>query len=623
MQDTTLKKKTGLKIFKRILIGLLLVLSICILVFVVAGFIPVKDIGSGVKKSCYITMRDGIKIAVRVTLPPDLQENEKVPAIMESTRYGTENKLGFIFKALVNLGIGKVVPSVFLETLLKSEYVYVEVDARGSGASFGNREMEFSKEEVEDMGQVIEWIKNQSWSNGKVGTYGISYSGNTAELAVASNNHALLAAAPLYPDFDPILQNAMPGGIFNDQMIKEWSESNAVMDSDGNRLFYRTTPVDDDKDGILLKEAIADHQNINIYETLKKITYLDDILTGEYTAGSLAPYNYKDEIQKSNVPLYVRVGWMDSGTVNGAIERFLTYKNSQTLVIGPWSHAGWFFYDPFINNSSTRNELEKAQSDEVISFFDKYLKEDNVNTNATGKVIKYYTMGEGVWKTTDTWPVKGFENKTLYFDANGSLKENKPANTSGQDTYIVDFTASTGEANRWHTNFGGGPILYPNRAEEDKKLLTYTSEALENDVEITGVPVVTLNLSSTATDGAFYVYLEDVAPDGQVTYITEGQLRAIHRKITSEDPGYVVLGPEHSFLRKDGEMLKPGENAELKIGMYAISVLIEKGHKIRISIAGHDAANFERIPIKEDPTIKVQRNNILSSYVELPVKIRR
>jgi len=125
-----------------------------------------------------------------------------------------------------------------------------------------------------------------------------------------------------------------------------------------------------------------------------------------------------------------------------------------------------------------------------------------------------------------------------------------------------------------------------------------------------------------ANDGAFFSYLEDVAPDGKVTYITEGEIRALHRKATDEDLGREVLGPKHSYLKKDGELLKPGENAELKIGMYATSVLIKKGHKIRIAIAGQDAANFQRIPANGSPTIEVMRNSIHTSYIEIPMKNR-
>jgi putative CocE/NonD family hydrolase len=143
---------------------------------------------------------------------------------------------------------------------------------------------------------------------------------------------------------------------------------------------------------------------------------------------------------------------------------------------------------------------------------------------------------------------------------------------------------------------------------------------LEYDTEITGVPVVTLNLLSTADDGAFFTYLEDVAPDGKVTYITEGELRALHRKTTDTDLGHTVLGPAHSYEKSDGELLKPGENAELKIVMYATSVLIKKGHKIRVAIAGADTSNFSRIPEIGEPIISVQRNSIYLSYIELPMR---
>ena len=141
-------------------------------------------------------------------------------------------------------------------------------------------------------------------------------------------------------------------------------------------------------------------------------------------------------------------------------------------------------------------------------------------------------------------------------------------------------------------------------------------------MEITGNPIVTLNLSSDTTDVALFVYLEDVSPEGKVTYITEGQLRALHINTTSDDMGRVVLGPKHSFMRKDGEEMVPGNNVELKIGMFATSVLIEKGHRLRIAIAGHDASNFERIPKDANPTIELQTNGNLLSFVELPMKVR-
>lgn len=610
------------KLLKGAMKGVLIVLILCIASFTVAGFIPVKDNVPGTRYSTYVEMKDGTKIAVRYLLPLNVDIGTKIPAIVEGTRYGTQNKESFLLAALTNLGIAREVPPSFIVHFLESQYAYVTIDARGSGASFGQRDMEWSRQEIADMGEVIDWITEQTWSNGEVGLYGVSYSANTAELATALNHPAVKAAAPLYADFEPTSSGIMPGGIYNEFLVKNWCEGNIFVDENKNTLFTSgTAPVDEDKNEKLLKEAVKSHKTIDIYTALNDVTYMDDQIAAGYTLKSFAPFTYKDQINKSNTPLYFRVGWQDAGTVNGAIERFLTYQNKQTLIIGPWSHGGHYFYDPFLQQSISREDLDHSQDKDMIAFFDQYLKGNGMETENSENKIMYYTFGEGKWKTTDTWPVAGFDHTIFYFGQDGSLSKAKPATDEGKDIYNVDFTATTGETNRWQTNLGGGEIFYPDRAAEDQKLLTYTSDALENDIEITGVPTVTLNVSSTANDGAFFVYLEDVAPDGKVTYITEGELRALHRHVTDKDLGRTVLGPKHSYERADGELLEPGRNTKLEIGLFATSVLIEKGHRIRISIAGSDTSNFRRIP-DTDATIEVQRNNQLCSYVELPVKVR-
>ena len=628
MKGDTKKRNIFIKALKFFLTGLMAIMLIMMLIFIVAGLIPEKSLvtPAGYKQyqSLYVTMKDGTKINVKVMLPYDLKESEKVPAIIESTRYGTGYQMSFLGKALMNLGIMEDDMPVIVSQFLKTGHAYIWVQARGSGASFGKRDIDLSAEEIDDYGQMIDWIVKQPWSNGKVGAYGISYMSNTAELTARLKNPALKAAALLYGDFNSAMSCISPGGLLSDNFLKRFRDGNDEVDKNINPSYLTNglRPADNDKKGKLLKEAVSEHKNYDIYECMKKATYYDDVLSGGYTLLDTASFNFKKDIEESGIPFYVRVGWQDAATVNGAIERFLTYNNSQVLVIGPWNHGGKQFCDPLLVTKYAMQELEKSQADEVIAFLDKYIKDDAADASDGKKEIRYYTLGEGKWKTSDKWPVDGVDNRTFYFDANGSLNEKKPENSSGKDTYKVDYTASTGKNSRWQTNCGAGPIIYPDRAQEDKKLLTYTSEALESDVEITGVPVVTLNFSSTSTDGAFYVYLEDIAPDDRVTYITEGELRALHRKISDEYQGYAVLGPNHSYKRKDGELLKPGENAEMKVGMAATSVLIKKGHRIRIAIACSDADNFDNISESDSPIIEIQRNSILSSYVELPIKER-
>ncbi|MBL7315352.1 CocE/NonD family hydrolase, partial [Escherichia coli] len=109
------------------------------------------------------------------------------------------------------------------------------------------------------------------------------------------------------------------------------------------------------------------------------------------------------------------------------------------------------------------------------------------------------------------------------------LRPDAPDCDSGADEYVVDQTAGTGERSRWRSQVGiGGHVCYPDRKAQDAKLLTYTSAPLDHPLEVTGHVVVTLFITSTSSDGTFFVYLEDVDPRGRVAYITEGQLRAIH-----------------------------------------------------------------------------------------------
>jgi putative CocE/NonD family hydrolase len=125
---------------------------------------------------------------------------------------------------------------------------------------------------------------------------------------------------------------------------------------------------------------------------------------------------------------------------------------------------------------------------------------------------------------------------------------------------------------------------------------------------------------STQSDGAFLVYLEDVAPDGKVTYITEGQLRGVMRRETETPPSYKKLGPHRSELRADALPLVPGEVAELSFELWATSVLIREGHSLRIAVAGADKDSFLRYPRDGGvPTITVERNSVYPSHISISV----
>jgi putative CocE/NonD family hydrolase len=200
----------------------------------------------------------------------------------------------------------------------------------------------------------------------------------------------------------------------------------------------------------------------------------------------------------------------------------------------------------------------------------------------------------------------------------GTLTTETPAARAASDRYQVDYSHGTGDESRWNSLMGL-PVNYPDRAEADARLLVYDSPPLESDLEVTGHPVATLYLKSTADDGVFLAYLEDVDENGAVTYVTEGVLRGIHRKLSQETPPYPLVVPYHSFERRDGRPMAPGEVTELVFDLLPTSYLFRKGHSIRIALAGADRDHFALIPSEGPPTWTVLRDAGHPSHVALPV----
>lgn len=206
--------------------------------------------------------------------------------------------------------------------------------------------------------------------------------------------------------------------------------------------------------------------------------------------------------------------------------------------------------------------------------------------------------------------------------ANKQLSLQKPAaspeNKDASDSYKVNFAATTGKNNRWHTEMAK-PVIYGNRARQDELLLTYTSPPLPAATEITGYPQLTLYLSADVADCAIFAYLEEVDEQNYVRYITEGQLRLLHRKISDAQPPYASFGPHHSFKRQDSQPLPLGQIVEVSFALLPTSVLIQAGRRIRLAIAGHDSETFGRIPAAGNPTITIARSQLYASFIELPV----
>lgn len=577
-------------------------------------------------EALYIPMRDGVRLAVDLHLPANLSPQDRLPAIVVATRYWRklDVRRGF---AWLEAGTTKA-----MQFFVERGYAVLSVDVRGTGASFGTRRHEWDVEEVKDGYDIAEWLVAQSWSNGRIGAYGTSYSGTTAELFTVPNHPAVKAVLPRFNEFDLYTDISFPGGLYLRGFVEAWGSANAHLDA--NRLpperysrlerlllpliMRGVKPVDADNDRALLRQAVTEHRTNHQANILSEgIECRDDVheKTG-ISVDDFSVHRYRSQIEASDAVIYGWGGWFDAGTANAVIHRFLTFGNRQVAVIGAWNHGAGQHVSPY----APRQEDVTRHWHEALRFFDHYLKDEmtSIAEDVQERTLYYYTLGEEAWKRTSTWPPSEVQHEAWYFAEAHALTPSAPESDAGEDAYTVDFTTTTGRSNRWYTQMGASPVHYPNRATEDERLLCYTSAPLERDVEITGYPVAHLHLASTHTDGAIFVYLEDVAPDGHVHYLTEGVLRLAHRHISADAP-YVHPAPYHSFLRQDMKPLTPHEVAEVRLGLYPISVRIGKGHRIRIAIAGADHDLFPRLPEEGTPTLTVQRNQRWASHVILPM----
>jgi len=491
-------------------------------------------------------------------------------------------------------------------------YAMVAVDARGTGVSFGVWRAPFAQDEIKDYNEVVNWIVAQPWSNGRVGAIGTSYDGNTALWLTTSMNPAIKAVIPRHFEFDEYAETPFPGGMLTDWLIKNWNAANQQLDSKpGAKL------VDEDADGHLYREATQNrNQNLDVYAAALKTVFRNDWTFG-VKLDDLSLHSYRSQIEKSHAAINTWGGWFDASTADAVIKSFVNLDNYQRAVIGPWNHGGGQNADPY----QGANPQRVMQGYECLRFFDHYLKDLDTAVERD-KLLYYFTMGEEKWKVTNTWPIAGTTMTRWYLNDGNMLSRDAPQTSAGEDRYTINFDATSGANNRWHTQLGGA-VSYPDRGAEDKKLLVYTSAPVSAEIEITGYPVAHLFISSTATDGAFFIYFEDIDEKGTVTYITEGEFRGIHRKLTTEQSPLKIFVPYHSFLKEDALPLVPGQLTELAFGLQPTSILIKQGHRLRIAIAGADKDTFARIPQAGTPTVSVAHSRTHASYVELPVIVRK
>ena len=579
-------------------------------------------------QSQYIAMSDGVKLALDVFLPKKLETGKKIPVITYFVRYVRTLKLKAPFHLLSDPHFGSVSRKE-VAYFTKHGYACAIIDLRGSGASFGTRSMEFSPQEVKDMGEAVDWLIAQSWSNGKVGSTGISYTATTAELLLANKHSAVKACIPRCGIFDLYEDMLFPGGVRQSPFIEAWKRTTRALDNGYFGIFGKaakalvkgTNPVNTPGGKQMLKDAIKEHEeNFDVFEGVFRIDDRNetDPVT-ELTPNDYSIHSYLDDIKQSGAAIYRISGWYDGGLVNSALKGFVsTPQLTKKVLIGPWDHGPDENISPFKKRKSSKVRFDVLG--EMRRFFDRYLK-DIDNGIDQEPPICYYNMGKEEYELTPSWPPPQAQIVNFPLSANGKLVHSPDERQTGALTYHCDYTLSSGNGARWNSLtiiYRKGPIGYADRSELNKRMLCFTAQPAAASKEITGHPVVDLYVSADSDDATLFVYLEDVAPDGSVQYITEGQFRALHRKVSRKKPPYPQFGVYHTYKMEDRQPLQVDKPARLRFTLQPCSYLLQKGHRLRLSIATSDYDHFD-LPENMPSKIKVYCSKTHPSSVGVPV----
>jgi hypothetical protein len=555
------------------------------------------------RRSKYVEGHEGVRLAIDLYIPTraDGSDAEPLPAVLLAGRFHRRQAFE-MYRGII-------------ETLLCNGYVFAVLETRGFGASFGYTQGFCEPTDGEDVKSVIEWLAGQSWCDGRVGMMGFSNMGLIQEAAAARRPPHLRAITPVVCNSDFYYQNY----------------PNGVSALPATRSFIpppdeRGTPVDEDPAPSypLATAAMKEHErNLSFAGCLFTENMFRDTVNPRFGFAPnlvIPPCEYSDAIKDSGVAVYQMAGWFDPGCGG----QLITQGDwGGHILVGPWDHGGSKDGETIFPNG----KVDMAQ--EHLRWFDYALKGID-NGFAAEPAIRYYTINAPAgreWRESAVWPPAGARRIAWYFgpgpsgtvrSANDGRLTPEPADARHVDRYRTDFGIEVFDS-RWgrmNRHLPGDMT-----ARLDEKGLTYTSEPLESETEVTGHPVMELWVTSSARDGNFLAYLEEVRPDGTSRLVTEGFMRASHRKVAANEVWDRMGLPYHRSLERDREPLSDRTPAKLAFHLEAVSYVFAKGSRIRVTVtcAEQGVQPPEGVRPGAPPVVFVHCGDDTPSSVTLPI----
>ncbi|MFI7002097.1 CocE/NonD family hydrolase [Nocardia sp. NPDC050175] len=536
-------------------------------------------------------MRDGTILRADVYRP---KTTDPVPVILMRTQYGKT--------------AAQIQPSRYQtpDWFASQCYLVVIQDIRGLGKSDGVF-TEFDND-MRDGYDSVEWAAQLPGTNGKVGMYGSSYIGATQWLAAVETPPHLAAIVPANTASDYYDGWTYEGGQFRLGFVEPWAMGTIGLEAAEQR--HDTAAVNQIQAAM---QNATQWMNFRPYKDFPPMQpgnpavapwYFDWIHNSTYN-DSWKNRSVRERYQNVKVPVLDMEGWYDA-FLSGGIENFTGMvdkggtpeaRQNQRLVIGPWDHLGWG--RPTSTIAPRLDQLGPVGNSPInelmLAWYDHFLKGVDNGVAGTPRV-DYYVMGANRWKSAPSWPLPQTQWETYYFNGGGAngtagrtgkLVEQAPTGPADADHYLYDPTdPAPSVGGHSCCGVGTGPQGPFDQAavEQRSDVLTYDTEPLSADTELTGPTTVKLWASSTAPDTDFVARLEVLAPDGSSVNLNNGIIRAAFRdSLTNPTP------------------IVPGQPYQFTIKIWPTSYQFKAGDRIRISVSSSDYPQYAPNPNTGEP----------------------
>lgn len=488
-----------------------------------------------------IPMPDGVRLGATLYMP-DAPNDGPFPAILESHPYRKDdNKIPRDWRTH--------------SYLARKGYVGVRLDTRGSGASEGIAENEYTEQEQQDCLNVLAWLAEQPWCTGKLGMYGSSYGGITALQAAMHAPPQLKAIIPMHALVDRYGQDVhYHGGCLPVNESVSWA---------GRMVALNALPP--------LLEIVGDEWQALWRERLEQTPqwpfewFRHQTRDTYWQNGSVC-----DNWEAIQCPVFAIGGWADS------YHHFVLHLLEHLQVpckglIGPWLHDIPHVAQPGPQIDHLR---------EMLRWWDYWLKGIPNGIMAEPKLTVWVQVSRspdlnrettpGYWRAETEWPLTRTDYQTWYLarylETAGTFADEPPSQAE-PDVWNGPLTTGM-TAPFWCTGLSGLPR---DQRRDDAYSLTFTSTPLSAPLEILGFPQVQLYLAASEPIAQVAVKLCELAPDGSSFLVARGVLNLTHRQSHAQP-----------------QALTPGEIYGVSLELSSISHVFAAGHRIRLSIAGAD-----------------------------------